>query len=213
MNRTRYASAQRPQSRMDDERAEAGGSIALSWAKRRHRIVMALLCAAATQSSPAQEALLPDAAFVQAGTGGDTHAVTAGLMWDWNRRWSLAGGQLDGYWEVSLSGWSYPAMDGRRSAWLGQLGAVPTFRYRPDRSAWFGEIGIGLSFTTTVYETQRKQFSTSFNFADHIGIGRSFGRDREHELMLRIEHFSNAGIKHPNPGENFVELRYAYRFR
>ena len=26
------------------------------------------------------------------------------------------------------------------------------------------------------------------------------------------EHFSNAGIKHPKPGENFVQLRYAHHF-
>lgn len=29
---------------------------------------------------------------------------------------------------------------------------------------------------------------------------------------LRLQHFSNASIRHPNPGENFVQLRYARRF-
>jgi lipid A 3-O-deacylase len=27
-----------------------------------------------------------------------------------------------------------------------------------------------------------------------------------------VQHFSNAGIKKPNPGETFLRLRYAYRF-
>jgi hypothetical protein len=27
------------------------------------------------------------------------------------------------------------------------------------------------------------------------------------EVALRVEHFSNAGISHPNPGENFLQLR------
>jgi hypothetical protein len=34
---------------------------------------------------------------------------------------------------------------------------------------------------------------------------------RQRELVLRVEHFSNAGIKHPNPGENYVQLRYTHR--
>jgi hypothetical protein len=75
------------------------------------------------------------------------------------------------------------------------------------------EGGVGITFTTTLYETERKRFSTSFNFGDHIAVGRNFGERREHEISLRIEHFSNAGIKHPNPGENFLQIRYSYRFQ
>jgi hypothetical protein len=29
---------------------------------------------------------------------------------------------------------------------------------------------------------------------------------------LRLSHVSNAGIKEPNPGENFLQLRYARSF-
>jgi len=76
----------------------------------------------------------------------------------------------------------------------------------------FFEGGVGVTFTTNVYETDRKRFSTSFNFGDHLALGRNFGARREHELSLRFEHYSNAGIKHPNPGENFVQLRYLRRF-
>jgi len=32
-------------------------------------------------------------------------------------------------------------------------------------------------------------------------------------VALRIQHFSNAGLSEPNPGANFVQLRYAYTFR
>jgi lipid A 3-O-deacylase len=122
---------------------------------------------------------------------------------------------MGGYWELTLSRWSYPAMDGRREAWLGQLGVVPTFRYRPGGGAsrWFVEAGVGATLTTTIYQTQRKRFSTSFNFADHVGVGRSLGASGEKEISLRFRHFSNAGIKHPNPGVNFVEVRYSFRFQ
>lgn len=163
----------------------------------------------------AQSGLAPSTAFIQAGWWKDTRVVTAGLTWEWGNSWSLGRGRLGGHWELSASRWSYPSMDGRREAWLGQVGIVPTFRYRwnDGTSPWFVEAGIGVSWTTTLYQTQHKRFSTTFNFADHVGFGWNFGPSREHELSLRLEHFSNAGIKHPNPGQNLVELRYSFAFR
>nr|WP_311732042.1 acyloxyacyl hydrolase [Variovorax paradoxus] len=53
---------------------------------------------------------------------------------------------------------------------------------------------------------------TRFQFTEQLGIGRNFGAQGEHELSLRLRHFSNAGIRKPNPGENFVRVRYLYRF-
>jgi hypothetical protein len=54
--------------------------------------------------------------------------------------------------------------------------------------------------------TREKRFSTAFNFGDHIGIGYRTGRG---EWSLRLQHFSNAGIDTPNPGEDFVQLRWS----
>jgi lipid A 3-O-deacylase len=185
----------------------------------RLRASTALLAAAASLlgASPcfAQDAWWPSAAFAQAGSAGQTHQLSAGFVWEWARQWALGPVRLSGYHEAAVAMWSYPDAAGRRTAWLGQVGVTPVLRLRPDDGAspWFAEVGVGLTFTTALYETQRKRFSTSFNFGDHIGVGRNFGVTREHELALRIEHFSNAGIKSPNPGENFVQLRYSYRFR
>ena len=173
---------------------------------------VALLIAASR--ADAQASFAPTSAFLQAGTTGNTHGITAGATWDWPRQWSLGGGRVTGYWEASVSEWSYLAADARRTAWLGQVGLIPVFRYRPagGASPWFFEAGVGLTLTTSLYETDRKRFSTSFNFGDHIAMGRNFGQRNEHELSLRLQHFSNGGIKRPNPGENFFQLRYAYRF-
>jgi hypothetical protein len=161
------------------------------------------------------QTLAPSGAFLQVGTTGHTHEGSAGLTWDWGREWSMGPGRLTGFWEISASKWSYRDIDGRQAAWLGKFGLTPVFRYRPESgtSAWFIEGGVGANLTTTLYETDRKRFSTSFNFGSHVGLGLDFGPHHEHELMVRVEHFSNAGIKHPNPGENFVQLRYAYHFR
>jgi lipid A 3-O-deacylase len=189
--------------------------IGVSRRARSIGLVAGCVLASLAGVASAQSAFSPSGMFVQLGTAGSTHGFTSGLTWDWSRQWDLVGGKLGGYWELSLSRWSYPTMDGRSEAWLGQVGIVPTFRYRAAEgtSPWFVELGIGASLTTAVYETQRKRFSTSFNFADRIGVGRNFGASGQHELSLRVEHFSNAGIKRPNPGENFAQLRYSYRFR
>ncbi|RYG65377.1 acyloxyacyl hydrolase, partial [bacterium] len=39
------------------------------------------------------------------------------------------------------------------------------------------------------------------------------GYEGNSEIALRIEHFSNASIQKPNPGQNFVQLRYAWNMR
>jgi len=75
------------------------------------------------------------------------------------------------------------------------------------------QAGLGLSLALNRrYATQRNRFSTRYNFASHIGAGRTFGTQRQHEVLLRVEHHSNASIKRPNPGENFLQLRYTWRF-
>jgi lipid A 3-O-deacylase len=61
---------------------------------------------------------------------------------------------------------------------------------------------------SSIYRRGQTKFSTSFNFGDHLGIGFSFGPGRKNEIAMRAQHFSNAGIKEPNPGKNFLELRY-----
>nr|WP_308645911.1 acyloxyacyl hydrolase [Ottowia beijingensis] len=44
------------------------------------------------------------------------------------------------------------------------------------------------------------------------GAGRAVGRDARSTLGVRYQHISNAGIKKPNPGMDFVLLYYTHRF-
>lgn len=182
----------------------------------RMGLSVGLACAAAGVAVPAaaQSALAPDGNFVQFGTVHDTHTATYGLTWDLPWRRDFAGGQLTSYLEASVALWDYGAKDRSGSSRLAQLALVPSLRYRPSggRSPWFVDAGVGATLMSKVYATQDKQFSTAFNFATHLAVGRSFGERGQHELSVRVEHFSNAGIKHPNPGENFLQIRYAYRF-
>lgn len=163
------------------------------------------------QHAPAQ-ALRPLGFFAQFGVADEVTAATAGLIW--NPGWNALPAAWSVYFEASLSRWNsrggYPSDHGV----LTQVGLIPVFRWRADqgRSAWFWEGGIGATVTSSVYRTAGKRFSTSFNFGDHVGVGYSFGTAKGNEVALRIEHFSNAGIKHPNPGQNFVQLRYVRHF-
>lgn len=144
----------------------------------------------------------------------DTDAITIGgtLPWkDWQR--PLWGGELTGYWDVYASRWTFDGVAGGRSHTT-LIGVTPTLRLRMDegRSAWFWEGGIGLTVADKRYVTPERTFSTRANFASHLGMGISLGEQRQHDIVLRVQHVSNAGVKKPNPGENFAQLRYGYHF-
>jgi hypothetical protein len=151
----------------------------------------------------------PDAGFVQLGLAEAARTHTAGAAWHWRWQKPWAGGQLGGYWEASFGRWASELADGRRStAWVTQLGLTPVLRWTPEGSPWFAEAGIGVHLLMPVYRSQDKRFSTTFNFGDHLALGRRFGEQGQHEVALRLQHYSNASIRRPNPGENFLQLRY-----
>lgn len=141
------------------------------------------------------------------------HAASLGVTLPW-QQWTyrLGPGQVTGHWDLFASRWSSQQDIGRLQTTV--IGVVPALRWRGDqgRAAWFIQAGSGLTMGNNYYSTLHKTFSTRYNFATHLAAGMNFGARRQHEWMLRMEHVSNAGIKKPNPGENFLQLRYAHRF-
>lgn len=177
-----------------------------------------LSLAAFSAGANAQEAGIPSyGAYVQASNGsndfGDTKFGTVGLLAPMMSPYSFAGGSITGYWDLYVSRVQTPTATGGRQHFE-QLGLTPTFRYRPDAGAsrFFVDAGIGISYFDADYYVRHQEFSTRFNFASHIGIGVSLGEQRQHEVVLRAQHISNGGIDKPNPGDNLVQVRYAYRF-
>ena len=164
--------------------------------------------------SPKRSRFLPSTMFVQAGVAEEAQMAIVGAtwVWDWYRDFSI--GRLGGYWEVSIGRWNSDVEDNGGSAWVTQFGVTPVLRLYPHSwgGRWFVEGGIGANVLQPIYRSAGKRFSTAFNFGDHLAIGRRFGIDGRHELALRFQHFSNAGIKEPNPGENFLQLRYSWEF-
>ncbi len=172
-------------------------------------LVSALAGAASAQALDTSPSLYLQASQARHGTD----AWTLGLTLPWGT-WSdsLWGGELRGHWDLWASQWSAEGPTGRAHTTV--VGLSPTLRLRPDegRSAWFVEGSVGPTYADRLYVTDRKAFSTRFNFASHLGVGLNWGVRRQHELVLRLQHVSNADIKKPNPGENFVQLRYALHF-
>jgi hypothetical protein len=168
-----------------------------------------LLFCASAHADEASARFAPDWFLVQLGRASDTTAASVGVGWDWRwqKRWGERG-IVSGYHEVSIGHWR--ADTGGSRAVVTQLGVTPTLRYWPDGQPrrWFIEAGVGANVLAPIYRTRDKRFSTAFNFGDHIGVGyRTAGAGGE--WSLRLQHFSNAGINHPNPGENFVQLRWS----
>lgn len=182
----------------------------------RMTMAVALLALAATGAAAQGRPDASPAVYVEGGQSlhgsGNSQMAGIGVMLPWAPNPSWQGGARSFYWDLFASQWRGPYEGERRS--ISQIGAIATWRYRFDGGAspWFVEAGIGASVMDRLYRTDGRSFSTTFQFTEAIGAGYSFGTDGRHELSLRLQHFSNAGIKKPNPGENFVRLRYAYRF-
>ena len=175
--------------------------------------LLALVATGAAAQAPQDAAT---GVYLEAGQtlhgGANTQVAGIGVMLPWAPHPSWREGARSFYWDLFASQWRGP-FDGQRRS-IAQLGAIATWRYRFDGGAspWFVEGGIGGSVSDRLYRTDSRSFSTTFQFTEVIGAGYSFGERGRHELSLRLQHFSNAGIRKPNPGENFVRLRYAYRF-
>ncbi|WP_162405784.1 acyloxyacyl hydrolase [Pseudoxanthomonas jiangsuensis] len=148
------------------------------------------------------------AVFSQIGYSEGSNALSLGLHKDWNWSKTFNSGRLSGQWQVEVGRW----MTKREDSTV--VGLTPAFRFHPaawgDR--WFVDFGTGANAIFPKYHPEKKRFSTTFNFGTHAGIGRHIGVDGTSELTLRIAHYSNARIERPNPGENFLQVRYAKRW-
>lgn len=174
----------------------------------------ALLCTsmASAQTAPATHT---STAYIQAGSGDDSsYALVVGATMPWkNWSWNLGNGTVRGHWDGWVGGWS--GEDLRKDRFTAAvIGIGPSLRWRGDQgnSPWFVEAGTGLTFASKHFYSSNQRMGTRWNFASHIGVGMNFGAAQQHELSLRLQHASNAGAKQPNPGINFVLLRYAHAF-
>ena len=153
-----------------------------------------------------------DGVSVEGGNGDGADMRRIGVQWDWNGRWFQGPNwHLGGYWDLSLGHWHRDAPAGLNEN-ITEIGLTPTFRWQQNdlRGLYLeGAIGFHLLSRTSLGD---KRFSTMFHFGDHVGAGYRFGAKGEYDLSYRFQHLSNGGIKQPNRGILFNQIRFQYHF-
>ncbi len=127
--------------------------------------------------------------------------------------WVRGTARVETFGEIAVAQWVFPRPDSAGRHHLTVAGFTPYLRLRDTRCGrWFFDVGIGINTLSDLYETRDRRFSTRLQFSDHLAAGRSFGDADAIELSYRFVHYSNAGIRRPNPGVNLHVLRLEYRF-
>jgi len=168
-----------------------------------------LVCALALAVSGISAAHADDGGVgVRVGATGSMERVEA--YWTSPVLWSYQGSDARPLFDLSLeAGVAYwHARGSRKPSSLWQVAATPMFRWWMTDSV-FLEAGIGVSaFNRTRFAD--KNISTAFQFSDQLGIGWQISSSQQ--IGLRLSHYSNAGIKRPNPGLDMVQFNYRYSF-
>src|SRR5690606_8729946 len=166
--------------------------------------------AAATFCAANAHAAEPGFGGVSVRAGYSSDYSRAELAWEssslWTYQFSPGYGRLDLVAELGAAYWMANGSSSPPSVW--QFSATPMLRWTV-RDRYYIEAGIGATgFSSTNFAD--KQLGSAFQFGDHIGIGAHLSDTSR--LGLRLSHFSNAGIKKPNPGLNILQLMYTHRF-
>jgi lipid A 3-O-deacylase len=155
-----------------------------------------------------------DSASFEFATGNKTQMARIATQWKWGRQWKRSHGvHIGGYWDASLAHWRgrrHQNIEGR-SQHITSIGITPVFRIQHDTlKGFYAEAGIGAHYLSGKYDNNGDELSTNFQFGDHIGMGYIFQNNLD--LGLKLQHFSNGGIKDPNDGVNFAVVRISYPF-
>jgi hypothetical protein len=169
-----------------------------------------MLAGLSTVPSPA---LAIDGFAVEAGGGEGVNRGRIAVQWDWNRQWFKGSDwHLGGFWDVSIGHWRDGSVAPGQNDNITDIGLTPVFRIQPNSLVGpYVEAAIGLHLLSRS-SIGDKRLSTKFQFGDHLGFGYRFGARNAFDLGYRFQHHSNAGIKRPNPGINFHQVRLQYHF-
>jgi hypothetical protein len=109
---------------------------------------------------------------------------------------------------VELGGgiWRVPDLAGTTQRF--DLHATPVWRAEFSRA--YVEGGIGLYMLSHTINNDVTHMSTSFEFGSHVGAGLRLGERRETRVGIALQHLSNAGIKEPNSGVNFLVVSASF---
>jgi lipid A 3-O-deacylase len=175
---------------------------------------LAVAAALAAPLSAVAAAPLVDSASFEYASGPKIKLVRVGLQSHWEKRWLQGNGRHVGaHWDLQLAQWrgrAHQNVMGQHQN-ITDIGLTPVFRWQADdRKGWYLEGGIGVHMLSKLYDNDDSYLSTHFQFGDHVGAGYILGNGWD--LGLKLQHFSNGGIKTPNTGVNFVVFKAARAF-
>lgn len=155
-----------------------------------------------------------DSAYGEFGSGSKVRMARVGVTQDWDAQWFKSNGtHLGGYWDASFGAWRGTQarnIPGARQE-LVDIGLTPVFRFQNDsKKGFYVEGGIGFHLLSHTYNNNDDALSTAFQFGDHIGVGYVFKNNWE--IAVKMQHFSNGGIKKPNSGVDYGVIKLAYRY-
>jgi len=114
--------------------------------------------------------------------------------------------KLDVHWEVDAG--RTTALGSASNADLWHVALVPKVRFRLSAQTAV-ELGIGPSLFSGT-RLGDKRFSTAFQFADVISLIHDIA-GTHWSVGVGFSHYSNADIKQPNPGQDYVQLIIRHR--
>lgn len=120
-------------------------------------------------------------------------ALQESPRWWWPTHLQIAGGM-----------WRVP--DIRETTRRFDMSATPI--WRAERGRVYFEAGIGAYLLSATINNDTTKLPSAFQFGSHIGAGIRLGNGGTAGLAL--QHLSNAGIKEPNGGIDFVMLTASF---
>lgn len=155
-----------------------------------------------------------DSVSLEFATGDNTKMARVGAQWKWDNQWWKSNGtHIGGYWDATLAQWRgnrFQNIPGNTQD-ITAIGITPVFRFQNDsQKGFYAEAAIGVHLLSELYDNGGRKLSTRFQFGDHLGFGYVFQNNLD--LGLKIQHFSNGGIKKPNSGVDFAVVRIKYQF-
>ncbi len=138
-----------------------------------------------------------------------------GLQWNLKKKVFDAGDwHVAGYWDLNFGYWNNRSAAGGSGS-IAEVSLTPVLRVQQSAAAGlspYAETGVGLHIVSYSSVSTQRELGTNYQFGSHIGAGVRFGDKRQYDIGYRYQHLSNAGIKEPNQGINFHQLRLQYHF-
>ena len=121
-------------------------------------------------------------------------------------------GDANIYLELSANKWRYGDPTEYDDNLAIALSPVLTRQFATfDDKALFWEFGIGVSFLDKK-RFAGKDLGSYYQFEDRLGLTLALDPAKKRSISLRYFHYSNGGLEKPNPGIDFINMSYAWRF-